>query len=161
MNVDKIKAFNNVNIIGSHNFVVPSPSSIYKQMDHGTKVLSTMAMNQPNIFVGTAPDAGYLLLRSEDYGSENIVEEDYWAEAAEFADSVGVDIISSSLSYHHFDDPFVNHYYYEQDGVTALISRRHLCWQPRVSSVSTVPETTAWAHGRKSDFPQTHATYLP
>lgn len=123
MNVDKIKAFNNVNIIGSHNFVVPSPSSIYKQMDHGTKVLSTMAMNQPNIFVGTAPDAGYLLLRSEDYGSENIVEEDYWAEAAEYADSVGVDIISSSLSYHHFDDPFVNHYYYEQDGVTALISR--------------------------------------
>lgn len=123
MNVDKIKAFNNVRIIGSHNFVVPSPTSIYKQMDHGTKVLSTMAMNQPNVFVGTAPDASYLLLRSEDYGSENIVEEDYWAEAAEYADSAGVDIITSSLGYHHFDDTLVNHHYYEQDGQTALISR--------------------------------------
>ena len=123
MNVDKIKAFNNVRIIGSHNFVVPSPTSVYKQMDHGTKVLSTMAMNQPNVFVGTAPDASYLLLRSEDYGSENIVEEDYWAEAAEYADSVGVDIITSSLGYHHFDDSLVNHRYYEQDGQTALISR--------------------------------------
>ncbi len=123
MNVDKIKAFSNANIIGTHNFVAVSPTTVYKQMDHGTKVLSTMAMNQPNIFVGTAPDASYLLLRSEDYSSENIVEEDYWAEAAEYADSIGADIISSSLGYHHFDDSLVNHHYWEQDGHTALISR--------------------------------------
>ena len=123
MNVDKIDAFSNVNILGTHNFVVPSPTTVYKQMDHGTKVLSTMAMNQPHTFVGTAPDASYWLLRSEDYSSENVVEEDYWAEAAEFADSVGVDIISSSLGYHHFDDSLANHHYWEQDGHTALISR--------------------------------------
>lgn len=123
MNVDKIPAFGNVRILGNHNFVVSSSNNVYKQMDHGTKALSTMAMNQPNVFVGTAPEASYWLLRSEDYDSENIVEEDYWAEAAEYADSVGVDIISSSLGYHHFDDSTVNHHYYEQDGKTALISR--------------------------------------
>lgn len=123
MNVDKIAAFGNVNILGTQNFVATSSSNVYKQMDHGTKVLSTMAMNQPNTFVGTAPGASYWLLRTEDYDSENIVEEDYWAEAAEFADSVGADIISSSLGYHHFDDPKMNHHYYEQDGRTALISR--------------------------------------
>ena len=82
-----------------------------------------MAMNQPNVFVGTAPGASFWLLRSENFDSENTVEEDYWAEAAEFADSVGADIISSSLGYHHFDDSTANHYYYEQDGHTALISR--------------------------------------
>lgn len=123
MNVDKIPAFGNVRILGTKNFVVASSSNVYKQMDHGTKVLSTMAMNQPNIFIGTAPEASYWLLRTEDYDSENIVEEDYWAEAAEFADSVGADIISSSLGYHHFDDTTKNHHYYEQDGQTALISR--------------------------------------
>lgn len=123
MNVDKIKAFRNVRIINDHNFVVPFPTTVYKQMDHGTKVLSTMAMNQPGTFIGTAPDASYVLLRSEDYSSENLVEEDYWAEAAEYADSIGADIISSSLGYHHFDDSLADHHYYEQDGQTALISR--------------------------------------
>lgn len=123
MNVDKIPAFSNVSILGTRNFVAVSSNNVYKQMDHGTKVLSTMAMNQPNTFIGTAPEASFWLLRSEDYDSENIVEEDYWAEAAEFADSVGADIISSSLGYHHFDDSTRTHHYYEQDGRTALISR--------------------------------------
>lgn len=124
MNVDRIQAFKNVNILGTHNFVASSSSdNVFQNMDHGTKTLSVMAMNKPNVFVGTAPGASYWLLRSEDFESENTVEEDYWAEAAEFADSVGVDIISSSLGYHHFDDSLANHHYYEQDGKTALISR--------------------------------------
>ena len=49
-----------------------------------------MAMNQPNVMVGTAPEASYWLLRSEDEASEHLVEQDYWAAAIEFADSVGV-----------------------------------------------------------------------
>jgi len=124
MNVDRIPAFKNVNILGTRNFVATATSdNVFQQMDHGTKTLSVMAMNQPNVFVGTAPGASFWLLRSENFDSENTVEEDYWAEAAEFADSVGADIISSSLGYHHFDDSTANHYYYEQDGHTALISR--------------------------------------
>ena len=61
------------------------------------KVLSCMAMNQPNVMVGTAPEASYWLLRSEDEYSENLVEQDYWAAALEFADGVGVDVGSTSF----------------------------------------------------------------
>lgn len=64
----------------------------------------------------------YLLVRCEDERTESLAEEDYWASAAEYADSCGVDIINSSLGYHGFDDAAMNHHYYEQDGNTALIS---------------------------------------
>ena len=67
-------------------------------------VLSTMADNLPEVYIGVAPDAQYLLVRCEDERTESLAEEDYWAEAAEYADSCGVDIINSSLGYHGFDD---------------------------------------------------------
>lgn len=62
-------------------------------------MLSVMAVKVPYTFVGTSPDAAYWLLRCEDETGESLAEEDYWAAAAEFADSVGVDIISSSLGF--------------------------------------------------------------
>ena len=58
-------------------------------------MLSTMSVNDPQVFVGTAPDATYWLLRCEDSQSETPAEEDFWADSVEFADSVGVDVISS------------------------------------------------------------------
>jgi len=74
------------------------------------------------VLVGTAPDARYWLLRCEDQQSEQPVEEDYWAMAAEFADSLGADIISSSLGYNDYDD-FPGYYHQRDlDGHTALIS---------------------------------------
>ena len=79
-------------------------------------VLSTMAANEPERFVGVAPEAQYLLVRCEDERTESLAEEDYWAFAAEYADSCGVDVINSSLGYHGFDDASTNHHYYEQDG---------------------------------------------
>ncbi len=123
MNVDKIPAFGNLSIIGTRNFVPDGGEDIYKEMDHGTKTLSTMAMNRPGVFVGTAPDADYWLLRCEEHNFESSAEEDYWAAAVEFADSVGVDVISSSLGYHEFDDGATSYKYADQDGKTALISR--------------------------------------
>ena len=96
MNVDKMAAFKNVNIVGTHNFVAGYDADVYKEMDHGTKTLSVIAVNQPSTFVGSAPKASFWLLRSEDYLTESSAEEDYWIAAAEFADSVGVDVISSS-----------------------------------------------------------------
>ena len=91
-------------------------------MEHGTMVLSTMAANAPNLYVGVAPEAQYVLVRCEDERTESLAEEDYWASAAEYADSLGVDVINSSLGYHDFDDVKTNHLYWEQDGETALIS---------------------------------------
>ena len=69
-----------------------------------------------------APEAQYVLVRCEDERTESLAEEDYWASAAEYADSLGVDVINSSLGYHDFDDVKTNHLYWEQDGETALIS---------------------------------------
>lgn len=123
MNVDKIDYFKNVKIIGTRDFVYPYTDDVYRLGDHGTMVLSDMGANMDSLFVGTAPHASYLLLRSEDGRTEALVEEDYWAQAVEYADSIGVDIINSSLGYTKFDDQETNHAYREQDGKTAINSR--------------------------------------
>ncbi|MCL1943059.1 MAG: S8 family serine peptidase [Candidatus Azobacteroides sp.] len=111
-------------IVGEKDFVVPD-GDVYAAdiSDHGIKVLSTMAANIPNTMVGTAPEASYWLLRSEDVSSEFPVEEDYWAAAAEFADSIGVNIINSSLGYTTFDYPTASYTKDQLDGKTAFISQ--------------------------------------
>ena len=123
MNVDKIPALHSIKLAGVKDFVVPESKNVFGEMEHGTMVLSTMAANAPDFYVGVAPEAQYLLIRCEDERTESLAEEDYWASAAEYADSCGVDVINSSLGYHGFDDSKMDHHYYEQDGKTALISR--------------------------------------
>lgn len=122
MNADRIPALHGVKLAGLKDFVVPKSNNIFEEMEHGTMVLSTMAANAPNLYVGVAPEAQYVLVRCEDERTESLAEEDYWAFAAEYADSLGVDVINSSLGYHDFDDVKTNHLYWEQDGETALIS---------------------------------------
>ena len=121
-NVDKIEAMKNINILGTRDFVNPE-ADINAESSHGMSVLSCMAMNQPNVMIGTAPEASYWLLRSEDEYSENLVEQDYWAAAIEFADSVGVDLVNTSLGYYSFDDPAKNYRYRDLNGHYALMSR--------------------------------------
>ena len=91
--------------------------------NHGTKVLSTMAGYIENEFVGTAPDAQYYLFRTEDTGSENPIEESNWVEAAERADSLGVDIINTSLGYKGYDNPNYSHASEDLNGQIAFITR--------------------------------------
>ena len=122
-NADVIPSIQNINILGTHDFVCEPRPDIYLDTSHGTGVLSCMGLNVPNVFVGTAPEASFWLLRSEDGRTEQEVEEDYWVMAAEFADSVGVDVINTSLGYNNFDDKITSHKYYELDGKTAFISR--------------------------------------
>jgi len=121
-NCDQIPAILHANILGTKDFVYPASERFYRETDHGTKVLSTMATNEPNILVGTAPEARYWLLRCEDQQTEQPVEEDYWAMAAEFADSAGVDIITSSLGYSEYDGHRGDYHQRDLDGHTALIS---------------------------------------
>lgn len=123
MNVDRIPSMQGIDIKGTKDFVSPRAKTIFNELDHGTKVLSTMAVNVQNVFVGTAPNASYWLLRCEDNYTESRAEEDYWAAAAEFADSVGCDIISSSLGFHAFDNHKDDYTFRDLDGHTALISR--------------------------------------
>ncbi len=122
-NVDKIPAFHRIDIRGYRDFVSPPSPSIFAETDHGTKVLSAMAVNVPYYYIGTAPKASYWLLRSEDQQTEQEVEEDYWTMAAEFADSVGCDLINSSLGYTEYDHPWMNHSLWQLDGQAAFVSR--------------------------------------
>lgn len=108
---------NNNQIIGTWDFV-DHEADVYDDHYHGAAVLSCMAANVPDTLVGTAPHASYLLLRSEDAGSEYLIEEYNWSVAAEYADSAGADIINSSLGYTLFDDPTQNHFYSDMDGNT-------------------------------------------
>lgn len=89
---------------------------------HGTSVLSLMGANLAGQLVGTAPDATYALFRTEDARTEYLIEEYNWMIGAEMADSLGVDIINSSLSYNTFDDPSMDHTYEQMDGNTAISS---------------------------------------
>lgn len=96
---------------------------VYGFSTHGTAVLSILAGHIDGMIEGSAPGADFLLLRTEDTESEFPVEEDYWAAAAEYADSSGADIISSSLGYNYFDDPALNYKFTDFDGNTAFITR--------------------------------------
>ena len=121
-NVDKMKFFRKLHILGTKDFVNPN-SDIYAEHNHGLKVLSCMAVDMPKVMVGSAPGASYWLLRSEDNDTEQPAEEDYWAAAVEFADSVGVDVVNTSLGYYSFDDASNNYKYRDLDGRTSLMSR--------------------------------------
>lgn len=122
-NADSIAAMRNIRVLGVKDFVNPD-ADIYAESSHGMSVLSCIGMNQPHVMVGTAPEASFWLLRSEDEYSEHLVEQDYWAAALEFADSVGVDVVNTSLGYYAFDDPSKDYRYCDLDGKFALMSRQ-------------------------------------
>lgn len=109
-------------ILGGYDFV-NSSTNFYGGGSHGTMVLSTMGGYVENQLVGTAPDSQYYLFITEDINAENPVEESFWVEAAEKADSLGVDIINTSLGYFGFDNPNYNYSYADMDGTTSFISR--------------------------------------
>ncbi|MCR4873250.1 MAG: S8 family peptidase [Bacteroidales bacterium] len=91
---------------------------------HGTVVTSAMAANTNGELVGTAPGASYALIHTEWVGSEEIIEEDFWANGAEIADSLGADVINSSLGYRMFPDFPQNDITYENmNGVHSIASR--------------------------------------
>jgi len=122
-NADKITAMQNIQILGTKDYV-DSNADIYGESSHGMAVLSCIGMNQPNVMVGTAPEASFWLLRTEDEYSEHLVEQDYWAAAVEFADSVGVDVVNTSLGYYSFDDKEKDYRLRDLDGQFALMSRQ-------------------------------------
>lgn len=113
--------FSENRILSTWDFVARE-SSVYEDHFHGAAVLSIIAGLIPGEYYGTAPKASFHLLRTEDAGSELIVEEDNWVAAAEYADSAGVDIINTSLGYTTFDDSTQNHTYNDMDGNTTRIS---------------------------------------
>ncbi|WP_130733630.1 S8 family serine peptidase [Flavobacterium sp. J27] len=109
-------------ILGGYNFPDRS-SNFYTRNSHGTNVLSTMGGYVDGQLVGTAPDAGYYLFITEDVNSENPVEESYWVEALEMADSLGVDVVNSSLGYGEYDNASYSYSYSQRNGQIGFASR--------------------------------------
>jgi serine protease AprX len=126
INADKLSSLTNLRarngIKGTFDFVAHS-GTVYSYHNHGTAVLTTLAGDIPFYLSGTAPGADFWLLRTEDVATEFPVEEDFWAAGAEFADSIGTDIISSSLGYFNFDDPTMNYKFSDMDGNTTFVTQ--------------------------------------
>lgn len=125
-NADIMSAFSQLRLegrlLGAKDFVNPG-SNIFQENSHGSAVLSTMASKIDGQYIGTAPNASYWLIRSENDGPEYPVEMDFWISGIEFLDSVGIDVINSSLGYSTFDDPAMNFTYADMNGETARMSR--------------------------------------
>lgn len=115
----------NNQILGTKDFTFIAPTDLYSgsTSGHGTAVLGTMGGNKPGQLVGTAPKANYWLIRSEYAPNEYLIEEYNWAAAVEFADSVGADIINSSLGYNTFDNSTQDHTMAQLDGKTSIASK--------------------------------------
>ncbi len=125
--VDQMEVFDtlwaNDRILGTRDYVEPGNNVFNDTIhNHGMKVLSTMGGNLPGQLVGTAPHADYYLIRTEDATAEYLMEEYFWVQGAEYADSLGADLINSSLGYTEFDDPLENHTYEDMDGNTTPIT---------------------------------------
>lgn len=96
--------------------------NVYAEHFHGRSVLSVMAGKVEGELLGTAPAADYVLLRTEDADSEHIVEEDNWVSGAEVCDSIGCDVLDTSLGYTTFDDSTQDHTYADLNGLTSRMT---------------------------------------
>lgn len=119
---DSLKVNNQIK--GTRDFVQPGNNVFNTTIHtHGTSVLSCMAAYVNGVMVGTAPKADYYLIRTEDGTSEYIMEEYFWVMGAEYADSLGVDLINSSLGYTTFFNTATNHTYEDMDGNSTMVTR--------------------------------------
>jgi hypothetical protein len=109
-------------ILGTYNFV-EGQENVYNTGNHGLEVLSCIGAYQAGKLIGTAPEASFYLFRTEDANTEYRVEEFYWLVAAEKADSLGVDVINSSLGYTEHDIDEQKYTYKDMNGKTAMVSR--------------------------------------
>jgi hypothetical protein len=123
--VDQISAFDSLRshnrILGTYDFVRVQ-ENVYDLGSHGRNVFSIMAGNLPNEFLGSAPNASYFLFRTEEGATEYKIEEDNWVAAVERADSLGVDLVNTSLGYTSYDDPTMSYTYSDMTGRVARIS---------------------------------------
>lgn len=121
------RAFNTINILATWDFVNGDPN-VGDEGDmgtgsHGTYVLSVLGGYAPGNLIGPAYRSTFLLAKTENTDSETPIEEDNWVAAVEWADSIGVDITSTSLGYLDYDPPFTSYTWQNMDGNTALITR--------------------------------------
>lgn len=77
----------------------PEPGDPFSQHDHGTLILGTIGAYKPDVLVGGAYNASFVLAKTEDVSDETPVEEDYYVAGLEWIESHGADVATSSLGY--------------------------------------------------------------
>jgi subtilisin family serine protease len=126
MNVNSNPCFDSLRLqgrlLGIKDIINPN-SNIYAEDSHGAMVLSAMTGNLNGKYTGTAPEASYWLIRTEYAPTEYKVETDFWCSGIEYADSVGVDVVNSSLGYYTFDDLSMGFTYADMNGKVSRSSR--------------------------------------
>ncbi|MBR1807996.1 MAG: S8 family serine peptidase [Paludibacteraceae bacterium] len=110
------------NVAATFDIVKPD-GNVYDSGTHGAMVFSVISGVKEDTIIGTASEASYCLFHTEDDTSESLLEPDNMVRAFEIADSIGTDIITSSLGYNLFDDSLSNFTYQDMDGKTARCSR--------------------------------------
>lgn len=123
-NVNNIAPFNHLfpsQIVHAWDVITQTTNIYHSGLDsHGRQVLSILAARDSGEYIGSAPDAEYVLIRTEDVSSESLLEEWSWISGMEIADSLGVDVINTSLGYNTFDGGLNNHAYNDLDGNTTV-----------------------------------------
>ncbi len=117
--------WNENRVLATKDFVNDS-TDIFASHYHGAMVFSIIAGSWENKLIGTAPEASFLLVRTENSNSEYLIEEYNWLAGAEYADSAGADLINSSLGYYSFDDSNQDHTYADMDGNTTPVTKAAL-----------------------------------
>ncbi|MEM7039435.1 MAG: S8 family serine peptidase, partial [Bacteroidota bacterium] len=124
--VDTLAAFDSMwnanRVMGWYDFV-NQDSGVFDESSHGLGVISTITANRPGVYVGTAPHVSVVMARTENVFSEKHQEEDNWLMAVEWADSLGADIIQSSLGYNTFDPGEGDYVYADMNGDSAIVTR--------------------------------------
>jgi len=122
------EAIDHVNVVAAWDFVngdavVSDEPGQMGTGNHGTYILSTIAGFHEGELIGPAYQANYLLAKTENTDWERHVEEDDWVAGAEWADSLGADIISSSLGYRDgFTNGEADYTWQDMDGNTTVIT---------------------------------------
>lgn len=109
-------------LLGTYDFVERQENAD-GTISHGSNTFSDAGAFLDGEFVGTAPQASYYLYVTEAGNEESPLEEALWVEALERADSLGVDVINTSLGYQDFDDSDYDHSYEDLDGQTTIGAR--------------------------------------
>jgi hypothetical protein len=120
------QVFSTMNVIATWDFVNGDPD-VENGIDmgegsHGTSTLSLIGGFYEGQLIGPAFGAEFILAKTENTESETPIEEDNWLAAMEWADSIGVDLTSTSLGYIDFDPPYPSYTWMDMDGNTCRIT---------------------------------------
>jgi serine protease AprX len=122
INIDKMPFMAETLLAHNRDFV-EKDNEVLESSSHGSKVLALMAANLPGYFVGTAPGATFTCMKTEDTRGEYRLEECNWIAALEYSDSLGLDVVNTSLGYSTFNDQQMDYTYDQLDGETAVSSK--------------------------------------